>query len=77
MEARLVPLQAKRFRLNRAPATDARWQRDLLNSPERTQEVSARGKPLADRSGLVAALVADGLEAVGAVDRLVAARLEG
>jgi poly-gamma-glutamate synthesis protein (capsule biosynthesis protein) len=29
--ARLVPLQARRFRLNRASAEDARWLADLLN----------------------------------------------
>ena len=31
VEARLVPLQARRFRLNRATETDAKWLRDLLN----------------------------------------------
>jgi poly-gamma-glutamate synthesis protein (capsule biosynthesis protein) len=31
VEARLVPMQAKRFRLNRASDADARWLRDLLN----------------------------------------------
>jgi poly-gamma-glutamate synthesis protein (capsule biosynthesis protein) len=30
-EARLVPLQVRRFRLNRAEAADAQWLRDLLN----------------------------------------------
>ncbi len=30
-EARLVPLQARRFRLHRASAADAQWLRDLLN----------------------------------------------
>jgi poly-gamma-glutamate capsule biosynthesis protein CapA/YwtB (metallophosphatase superfamily) len=30
-EARLVPLQARRFRLSRAAETDAAWLRDLLN----------------------------------------------
>ena len=31
VEARLVPLQARRFRLNRATEADATWLRDLLN----------------------------------------------
>jgi poly-gamma-glutamate synthesis protein (capsule biosynthesis protein) len=31
VEARLVPMQVGRFRLNRAPETDARWLCDLLN----------------------------------------------
>ena len=32
VEAQLVPMQARRFRLYRASAADARWLRDLLNS---------------------------------------------
>jgi hypothetical protein len=31
LEARLVPLQIRRFRLNRAPAQDATWLCNLLN----------------------------------------------
>jgi poly-gamma-glutamate synthesis protein (capsule biosynthesis protein) len=31
VEARLVPMQVGRFRLNRAPETDAKWLCDLLN----------------------------------------------
>jgi poly-gamma-glutamate synthesis protein (capsule biosynthesis protein) len=31
LEARLVPLQIRRFRLNRAPPQDAKWLCDLLN----------------------------------------------
>jgi len=31
VEARLVPLQSRRFRLGRASAADAQWLRDLLN----------------------------------------------
>jgi poly-gamma-glutamate synthesis protein (capsule biosynthesis protein) len=31
VEARLLPMQARRFRLNRAAAADAEWLRDLLN----------------------------------------------
>jgi poly-gamma-glutamate synthesis protein (capsule biosynthesis protein) len=31
LEARLVPLQIQRFRLNRAPAQDANWLCNLLN----------------------------------------------
>jgi len=32
--ARLVPMQMRRFRLERASATDARWLCDLLNKLE-------------------------------------------
>jgi poly-gamma-glutamate synthesis protein (capsule biosynthesis protein) len=31
VEARLVPLQSRRFRLSRVSAADARWLCDLLN----------------------------------------------
>jgi poly-gamma-glutamate synthesis protein (capsule biosynthesis protein) len=32
VEARLVPMQARRFRLHRASAADAAWLRDLLDT---------------------------------------------
>jgi poly-gamma-glutamate synthesis protein (capsule biosynthesis protein) len=58
VEMRLVPLQSKKFRLNRASADDSRWLQTLLNrlgSPFGTEVLLEDDNSLKLRSGQVGA----------------------